>query len=301
MTSKTDKFSIASSEARQVSGRLSITLGTADNDLSRLDKYIGRPKSKSTLKTNLPEEQGREICFRQLGSLRYSNGANLNCECTPSFVEPNSLRLLNGGARYLLDAEILELLFFDILDVGDTRKLASQFLREFGNLGDMFFASEHKIKKIEGATQEVFIRLCAVKEIALRMSQAKVLEREVVSCWQELINYCHVAMAHQSKEQFRVFYLDKRNAIISDEEQAEGTIDHVPVYPRELAKRALELDASAVILVHNHPSGDLTPSPEDLTMTKSVINACEAIGVTVHDHIIIGKNGVFSFRANGHL
>ncbi len=131
------------------------------------------------------------------------------------------------------------------------------------------------------------------------MSQAKVLNREVVSSWDALIDYCRTTMAHRSTEQFRVLFLDRKNVMIADEEQAPGTVDHVPVYPREVAKRALELSASAVILVHNHPSGDPTPSQPDIEMTRRVVEACQAIDVTVHDHVIIGKDRELSFRAQG--
>jgi DNA repair protein RadC len=128
------------------------------------------------------------------------------------------------------------------------------------------------------------------------MARAKVIQRPVMSSWAALIDYCHTAMAHLETEQFRVLYLDRKNVLIADEEQARGTVDHVPVYPREVAKRALELNASALILVHNHPSGDPTPSQSDIDMTARIQAACEALGITLHDHLIVGKSSELSFR-----
>ena len=133
------------------------------------------------------------------------------------------------------------------------------------------------------------------------MAQAKVLNREVVSSWDALISYCRTSMAHRETEQFRVLFLDRKNVLIEDEEQAKGTVDHVPVYPREVAKRALELNASALILVHNHPSGDPTPSQSDIDMTNRIQDACTALGLTLHDHLIIGKSTELSFRSQGYL
>jgi len=133
------------------------------------------------------------------------------------------------------------------------------------------------------------------------MARSKMMRTHVVSSWDALLDYCHTTMAHRETEQFRVLYLDRKNVIIADEEQGKGTVDHVPVYPREVAKRALELNASALILVHNHPSGDPTPSQNDIDMTQQIHNACNALGLTLHDHLIIGKSRELSFRAEGYL
>lgn len=133
------------------------------------------------------------------------------------------------------------------------------------------------------------------------MMRARVLQKPVLSSWDALLDHCHTSMAHRETEQFRVLYLDRKNVLIADEEQARGTVDHVPVYPREIVKRALELNASALILVHNHPSGDPTPSDADLSMTRQVKDACEALGLTLHDHLIIGKSRELSFRSQGYL
>lgn len=133
------------------------------------------------------------------------------------------------------------------------------------------------------------------------MARARVLQRHVISSWDAVLDYCHTTMAHRDTEQFRVLFLDRKNTLIADEEQAKGTVDHVPVYPREIVKRALELHASALILVHNHPSGDPTPSPSDIQMTAQVQSACDTLGLALHDHLIIGKEQELSFKAQGYL
>ena len=133
------------------------------------------------------------------------------------------------------------------------------------------------------------------------MARSKVMHTYVLSSWDSLLDYCHTVMAHRETEQFRVLYLDRKNMLIGDEEQAKGTVDHVPVYPREVAKRALELNASAIILIHNHPSGDPTPTQSDFDMTARVNAACEALGLTLHDHLIIVNSQELSFRAEGYL
>jgi len=145
----------------------------------------------------------------------------------------------------------------------------------------------------------VVCELKIVEAAAHRLARSRVLRRQVISSWDALIAYCHTTMAHRETEQFRVLYLDRKNVLIADEEQARGTVDHVPVYPREVVKRALELNASALILVHNHPSGDPTPSDSDIAMTAKIIAAAEALGLTLHDHLVIGKSRELSFRAEG--
>ena len=136
---------------------------------------------------------------------------------------------------------------------------------------------------------------------AQRLARSRVIQRPVLTSWDALVDYCHTAMAHGEVEQFRVLYLDRKNVLIADEEQAKGTVDHVPVYPREIVRRALDLNASALILVHNHPSGDPTPSDPDIQMTRCIMQAAETMGIVVHDHLIIGKDRELSFRASGLL
>lgn len=210
-------------------------------------------------------------------------------------------RFLEGGHKGMPEYEILELLLFNAIPKIDVKPLAKRLLAAFGDLNGVIAASEHRIMQVEGADRWVYLQLRLAEAFAQRMARAKVMKRDVVSSWSALIDYCRTSMAHRDTEQFRILFLDRKNTVIADEAQAQGTVDHVPVYPREVAKRALELNASAIILVHNHPSGDATPSPEDVAMTKKILSACEAIGVTIHDHVVIGKGSETSFRADGFM
>ena len=230
-----------------------------------------------------------------LTRMRHSHNGN-SWFCDLQYYEKNGVRLLAGGSAAVFDHELLELVFCELMSQAQAKEFIRDLFEEFGNLNAVFEASKQRILKVPGSTLDAYLRIRVIHEISLRMARSKIINQTVLSCWDDLILYCRTSMAHKEKEQFRVFFLDKKNSIISDEEQAEGTIDHVPVYPRELAKRALELNAKAIILVHNHPSGDPTPSPEDIQMTRSIQNACETIGVTVHDHIVIGRGKEFSFK-----
>lgn len=206
-------------------------------------------------------------------------------------------RFLTGGHKPMPEYELLELLLFNAIERIDVKPLAKRLLATFGDLNGVVAASEANLMKVEGATPKVFLQLRIAEAFAQRMGEAKVLQRNILSSWDDLIVHCRTTMAHRDTEQFRIVFLDRKNTIIADEEQAKGTVDHVPVYPREVVKRALELNASALILVHNHPSGDPTPSQEDVGMTGQIKTACDAVGLTIHDHVIIGKDREFSFRA----
>ncbi|MEP2642325.1 DNA repair protein RadC [Roseobacter sp.] len=210
-------------------------------------------------------------------------------------------RFLTGGHAAMPEYELLELLLFNAIDRIDTKPLAKKLLETFGDLNGVVAASEHRLLQVRGTTKKVFLQLRLVEAFAHRMAQAKVLERCALSGWDDLIVYCRTTMAHRDTEQFRILFLDNRNTVIADEEQARGTVNHVPVYPREVVKRALELNASALILVHNHPSGDPSPSDSDILMTDNIVVACGAIDVRVHDHVIIGKKEETSFKTLGLL
>ncbi|KAA1176754.1 JAB domain-containing protein [Rhizobium tropici] len=206
-------------------------------------------------------------------------------------------RYRDGGDTALADYEILELLLFRLIPRRDTKPIAKALLARFGSLGGVFGAPVSLLTEVSGVGDAVALDLKLVASVSQRMLKGELAGKPVLSSWKALIDYCHAAMAHEAREQFRLLFLDKRNALIADEVQGFGTVDHTPVYPREVVKRALELSASAVILVHNHPSGDPTPSRADIDMTKTIIDTAAPLGIAIHDHIIIGKNGHVSFRA----
>lgn len=217
-------------------------------------------------------------------------------------------RFMAAGPQSLPDYEVLELILFNAIGRIDVKPQAKQLLAEFGDLNTVLNAPEPRLLKVLRGLrmgpkdpEKVVVQFRLAQEIAGRMARAKVMHRSVISSWEDLMTYCKTVMAHRETEQFRILFLDKKNVLIADEEQAKGTVDHVPVYPREVAKRALELNVSAIILVHNHPSGDPTPSQADVVMTEQVAAACAAIGVTIHDHVVIGKETDASFRASGLL
>ncbi|AYE84663.1 hypothetical protein B5M07_00235 [Sulfitobacter sp. D7] len=223
----------------------------------------------------------------------------------PSYIADHRQRLrsrfVHGGAAAIPDYEMLELVLFRAIPRRDVKPLARELLDRFGDFNRVITAPATRLRDIKGVGEAVIVELKIVEAAAQRLARAKVLQRHIVSSWDALLDYCHTTMAHLEMEQFRVLYLDRKNILIADEEQAKGTVDHVPVYPREVAKRALELNASAIILVHNHPSGDPSPSRSDIDMTRQVAAACDALGLTLHDHLIIGKSRELSFRSEGHL
>ncbi len=210
-------------------------------------------------------------------------------------------RFMRAGTIALQDYELLELLLFRAIPRRDVKPLAKTLLRHFGDFNRVISARPSLLAEIQGVGDAVIQELKIVEAAAHSLAQARVLHRDVLSSWGALMTYCKTAMAHRETEQFRILFLDKKNILIADEAQQSGTVDHVPVYPREVAKRVLELNASAVILVHNHPSGNPAPSQADIDMTTLIENALAAIGVTIHDHVIIGKEEDASFRALGLL
>jgi DNA repair protein RadC len=223
----------------------------------------------------------------------------------PSYIKDHRKRLrvrfLDGGADAMPDYELLELILFRAIPRQDVKPLARRLIEGFGDFPHVLAASQGRLLEVEGVGNAVVLELKIVEAAAHRMARGQVLNRPVVSGWDDLVRYCQTAMAHRSTEQFRVLYLDRKNVLIADEAQASGTVDHVPVYPREVVKRALELEASAMILVHNHPSGDPTPSAEDIAMTENIRQAAEALGLVLHDHLVIGKSREISFRSEGYL
>ena len=223
----------------------------------------------------------------------------------PSYIADHRKRLrsrfMDGGAQAVPDYELLELVLFRAIPRQDVKPLARLLLDTFGDFNRVVSAVPARLRMVKGVGEAVVQELKILEAASQRLMRARVMNRAVLSSWDALLDYCHTAMAHRETEQFRILFLDRKNVLIADEEQAKGTVDHVPVYPREVVKRALELNASAIILVHNHPSGDPTPSDADITMTHQVQEAAQVLGITLHDHLIIGRSRELSFRAQGYL
>jgi len=208
-------------------------------------------------------------------------------------------RFRGAGADALADYELLELILFRAAPRRDTKPLAKALIARFGTFAEAVNAPEELLREVPGIGEAAVTELKLVRAAALRLMRGEVLERPVLSSWAQVLDYCRASMGFASKEQFRILFLDKRNQIIADEVQQTGTVDHTPVYVREVVKRALELSATAIVLVHNHPSGDPTPSRADIEMTKQIVAAAKPLGVLIHDHIIVGKQGHASFRGLG--
>jgi len=210
-------------------------------------------------------------------------------------------RFLKGGAEAMPDYELLELTLFAAIPRRDTKPLAKALLKRFGSFAEVIAAPRERLLEIEGVGDSVANHLKIVEAAAQRLAKTKVLGRPALSSWSALLDYCTAAMARSEKEEFRVLFLDRKNHLIADEVQNRGTVDHTPVYPREIIKRALELGASSIILVHNHPSGDPTPSKADIAMTREIAGAAKALSIAVHDHLVIGRAGHASFKSLGLL
>ena len=210
-------------------------------------------------------------------------------------------RFLDGGGASLADYEVLEILLFGAKPRADVKPLAKALLQRFGSLSAVIGADVRALAAVPGMGPAAVAALKIVQEGATRMAREEVEERPVIASWDRLLAYCRIAMAHETVEQFRILFLDRKNKLIADEAQQRGTVDHTPVYPREVVKRALELGASAIILVHNHPSGDPTPSRADIDMTKEVAEAAQRLGIQVHDHVVIARSGHASFKSLGLL
>jgi DNA repair protein RadC len=205
-------------------------------------------------------------------------------------------RFMKGGADALPDYELLELVLFGALPRRNTKELAKRLIARFGSFAEVINAPEALLAEVKDVGDVVITELKLVRAAALRLMRGELIERPVLSSWSEVLHYCRAAMGFESREQFRILFLDKKNHLIADEVQQEGTVDHTPVYVREVVKRALELSATAIVLVHNHPSGDPTPSRADIEMTRQIVEAAKPLGLVVHDHIIVGRQGHVSFK-----
>ncbi len=206
-------------------------------------------------------------------------------------------RFRKGGAEALPDYELLELVLFRALPRRDTKGLAKLLLHRFKSFAEVINAPEARLREVKGVGEAVITELKLIRAASLRLIKTELSEMPTLCSGNEVINYLHAAQAFEAREQFRILFLDKKNRLIADEIQGEGTIDHTPVYVREVVKRSLEHSATALILVHNHPSGDPTPSRADIDMTKMIAAAAKPLGISVHDHIIVGRTGHASFRA----
>jgi DNA repair protein RadC len=205
-------------------------------------------------------------------------------------------RFLEAGSAAVTDYELLELVLFRAQPRRDVKPLAKELIARFGSFAEVVSAPRERLAEIKGLGQASITELKVVEAAAQRLARGQVQNRPILSSWSSVLDYCRTAMAFADKEQFRVLFLDKRNRLITDEMQQKGTVDHTPVYPREVVKRALELAATAVILVHNHPSGDPAPSRADIEMTLQIAAVAKPLGIAVHDHIIVGRDGHASLK-----
>lgn len=205
-------------------------------------------------------------------------------------------RFREMGSDGLADYEILELILFRSLPRRDTKPIAKDLLQRFGSLSAILGAPEARLTEVSGIGEGVASELKLFQALAMRLGKEELQKKPLLSSWSSVLEYCRTAMAYEEREQFRILFLDKKNKLIADEVQQRGTVDHTPVYPREVVKRALELSATAIILVHNHPSGDPTPSRADIEMTNTIVEITKPLNIIVHDHLIVGKNGHASFR-----
>lgn len=208
-------------------------------------------------------------------------------------------RFLQAGAGALADYELLEMILFPAKPQGDVKPLAKLLLSRFGDFAGVMNASPTSLMEVEGVGEAAVGAIKVVRAAAEKLLQSHAAERTIIHNWEALLDYCRIAMAHQKVEEFRLLFLNQKNELIGDEVQQRGTINHTPVYPREVVKRSLELGAAALVLLHNHPSGDPQPSQDDIDITVRIVSACAGVGVRVHDHVVIGTNGHFSFRAHG--
>ena len=210
-------------------------------------------------------------------------------------------RLLERGGESLADYELLECLLFAGKPRGDVKPLAKALIERFGSLAAVLSAAPQDLADVPAMGEASIAALKATEQAARRLAREEVIDRPVLSSWDKVLAYCRTAVGREPVERFHLLFLDRKNRLIADEVQQRGTVDHTPVYPREVVKRALELGASALILVHNHPSGDTTPSRADIAMTEEIVEAGGKLGLAVHDHIVISRSGHTSFRSSGLL
>jgi len=210
-------------------------------------------------------------------------------------------RFVKGGAEALPDYELLELILFRSVPRRDVKPMAKRLIARFGSFAEVISAATPRLAEVEGIGEATATDLKIVEAAGRRLAKGAVSTRALLSSWTQVLEYCRTAMAFSDREEFRVLFLDKRNGLLADEVQQRGTVDHTPVYPREIVRRALELSSTGLILLHNHPSGDPTPSQADVRMTRDIIEIAKPFGIQVHDHVIIGRLGHASLRGQGYI
>ncbi len=208
-------------------------------------------------------------------------------------------KLTLAGSGALHDYELLELYLFRSIPRRDVKPLAKELIARFGDLGGVTTAPLEQLTRIKGVSEKTAAELKLIQALSERLAREQVIGRPVISSWSALVGYCRTALQYERTEQFRVLFLDRKNRLIADEVLGRGTIDHAPVYPREVVKRALAHEASALILVHNHPSGDATPSQTDIEMTKTLADVCQPFDIVLHDHLVIARENTASFKTLG--
>lgn len=210
-------------------------------------------------------------------------------------------RFLKGGAAALADYELLEMILFSAHPRGDVKPLAKQLLAKFGSFAKVVRADTTQLQQVDGVSEAVVAALKVVQASSELMLREEVGSKPIIQSWNALLDYCRLSLGHKKEEEFHVLFLNHKYGLLADEMQQRGTINHTPVYPREVVKRALELGAAGMILVHNHPTGDVTPSKADIDMTKQIIEAAKPLGISVHDHLVVGAKEHFSFKSHGLL
>jgi DNA repair protein RadC len=208
-------------------------------------------------------------------------------------------RFLKSGAESLADYELLEMILFPAKPIGDVKPMAKDLLATFGSFGKILLAEPAELQKVEGVGDAAVVAIKVAKAAAERLLKEEIKDRQIIKSWTQLLDYCRIHIGHNAHEEFHILFLNSKLELIADERQQRGTVDHTPVYPREVVKRALELGASSLILAHNHPSGDVNPSKMDVDITKQIIAAARPLGIEVHDHLIIGAKKHFSFKSKG--
>ena len=270
-----------------------MTNGAGDEGAGRNSPARGRRKRQ------LSEDGAAGLALRPAGSARDPAAPAAGEAATPHFHghrERLRRRLVEAGPAALADYELVELILFNAIPQRDVKPLAKALVERFGSFAETIAATPERLAEVKGVKDRAIAEFKIVEAAAQRFARGAVKKRLPMGSWSEVVDYCRTSMAFESREIFRVLFLDKKNGLVADEVQGAGTVDHTPVYPREVIRRALELSATAIVLVHNHPSGDPTPSTQDVRMTLDIMAIAKPLGLTVHDHIIVGRDGHASLK-----